>query len=60
VVKFTSDGRQDEELGTRMGKASAVLRALQYLIVLKRELSKKANSQFSKQFLSPMANWHEF
>jgi len=25
---FTSDGRQDEELDTRMGKASAVMQAL--------------------------------
>ena len=42
-VVFTSDGGQDEELDTRMGKASAVMRALHYLIVMKRELSKKAN-----------------
>ena len=42
-VAFTSDGRQDEELDTRMGKASAVMRALHYLVVMKRELSKKAN-----------------
>ena len=41
-VVFTSDGGQDEELDTRMGKASAVMRALHYLIVMKRELSKKA------------------
>jgi len=27
-VVFTSDGKQDEELDTRMGKASAVMRAL--------------------------------
>ena len=27
-VAFTSDGRQDEELDTRIGKASAVMRAL--------------------------------
>ena len=26
-VAFTSDGRQDEELDTRIGKASAVIRA---------------------------------
>ena len=41
-VAFTSDGGQDEEPDTRMGKASAVMRALHYLIVMKRELSKKA------------------
>ena len=44
-VAFTSDGGQDEELDTRMGKASAVMRALHYLVVMKRELSKKANLQ---------------
>ena len=29
-VVFTSDGRQDEELDTRIGKGSAVMRALHY------------------------------
>ena len=37
-----SDGRQDEELDTRIGKASAVMRPLHYSVVMKRELSKKA------------------
>ena len=41
-VAFTSNGRQDEELDTRIGKASAVMRALHYSAVMKRELSKKA------------------
>ena len=41
-VAFMSDGGQDEELDTRIGKASAVMRALHYLVVMKRELSKKA------------------
>ena len=54
-VAFTRDGRQGEELDTWIGKASAVLRALYYSIVMKRELSKKASSQFSKQFLSPFS-----
>ena len=54
-VAFTSDGRQDEELDTRIGKASAVMQALHYSVVMKRELSKKASSQFSKQFLSPFS-----
>jgi len=31
VLILASDGRQDEELNNRMGKASAVMRALQYL-----------------------------
>ena len=33
-VAFTSDGRQDEELDTRIGKASAVMRALQARVVI--------------------------
>ena len=49
----TSDRRQEEELNTRVGKAGAVMQALHYSIVMKRELSKKAKlSQFSRQFLS--------
>ena len=39
-VVSTSDRRQDKELDTRIGKASAVMRALHYLVVIKRELSK--------------------
>ena len=41
-VAFTSDGRQDEKLDIRKGKASAVMRALHYLVVMKRELQNKA------------------
>ena len=37
-VAFTSDGGQDEELDTRMGKASAVMQTLHYSVVMKREL----------------------
>ena len=47
-VAFTSDGRQDEELDTRLGKASAVMRALHYSVVMKRELSKKAKLSILK------------
>ena len=54
-VAFTSDGRQDEELDTRIGKASAVMRALRYSVVMKRELSKKAKLSIFKQFLSPFS-----
>ena len=34
-VAFTSDGRQDEELDIRIGKASAGMPALHYLVVMK-------------------------
>ena len=40
-VAFTSDGRPDEELDTRIGKITPVMRALHYSVVMKRELSKK-------------------
>ena len=34
-VGFTSDGKQDEELDIRIDKASAVIRALHYSVVMK-------------------------
>ena len=56
-VALTSDGRQDKQLdlNTQIGKASAVMRALHYSVVMKRELSKTQSSQFSKQSLSPFS-----
>ena len=53
-VAFTSDGRQDEELDSRIGKASAVMRALHYSVVLKRQLSKKAKVSIFKRFFVPI------
>ena len=59
-VAFTSDGRQDKELDTRIGKASAVMRALHYSVVMKRELSKKAKlSLFQAVFVSILNYGHE-
>ena len=59
-VAFTSDGRQDEELDTRIGKASAVMRALHYSVVMKRELSKKANLSIFKAVFVPILTYgHE-
>ena len=58
-VAFTSDGRQDEELDTRIGKASAVMRVLHYSVVIKRELSKKAKlSIFKTVFVPILTNGH--
>ena len=54
-VAFTGDGSQKEELDTRIGKTRAVMRALHYSVVMKRELSKRQSSQFSKHFLSPFS-----
>ena len=59
-VAFTSDRRQDEELDTRIGKASAVMRALHYSVVMKRELSKKAKlSIFKTVFVPNLTYGHE-
>jgi len=60
VVVFTSDGRQDEELDTGIGKASAVMRALQYSVVMKRDLSKRAKlSVFKLVFVTIFAYGYE-
>ena len=53
-VAFTSDGRQDEELDTRIGKASAVMRALHYSVIMKRELLKKAKLSVFKTVFVPI------
>ena len=59
-VSFTSNGRQDEEIDIRAGKASAVMRALQYSVVLKRELSKKAKLSVFKTIFVPILTYgHE-
>ena len=59
-VAFTSDGRQDEELDTRISKASAVMRALHYSVVMKRELSKKAKLSIFKAVFVPILTYgHE-
>ena len=59
-VAFTSDGRQDEELDTQIGKVSAVMRALHYSVVMKRELSKKAKLLIFKAVFVPILTYgHE-
>ena len=59
-VAFTSDGRQDQELDTRIGKASAVMRALHYSVVMKRELWKKAKLSIFKAVFVPILTYgHE-
>ena len=51
-VTFTSDGRQDQELDVRSRKTSDVMRSLHHLVVLKRELWKKAKLSIFKSFSS--------
>ena len=58
-VAFTSDGKQDEELEVRSGKASAVMRALQHSVVLKQELSKAKLSVFKSIFVPIFTYGHE-
>ena len=51
---------QDEELDTRIGKASGVMRALHDLVVTKRELSKKAKLSIFKTVIVPILTYvHE-
>ena len=57
-IAFTSDGRQDQELDTRISKASAVMRALHYSVVMKRELSKRQkNRNFRSSFCPHSHLW---
>ena len=55
-VSFTSDGKQDEKLDTRIGKASAVMRALHKSVVMNQKLSKKAKLSMYEQLLSPFSS----
>jgi len=60
VVVFMSDGRQDGELDTQMGKTGAVIRALQYFAVMKHELLKKAKLLvFKTVFILILTYGHE-
>ena len=59
-VAFTSDGRQDVELDTRIDKASTVMRALHYSVVMKQGLSKKAKLSVFKAVFVPILTYdHE-
>ena len=57
MVAFTRNGRQDEELDTRIGKASAVMRALHYSVIMKRELSKTAKLSIFKTVFVPILTY---
>ena len=56
-VAFTGNRKNDKELDTRIGKASAVVRALHYLVVWKRELSKKAKLSIFKPVFVPILTY---
>ena len=54
-VAFTSDGRQDEELDIRIGNAIAIMRTLQYSVVVRRELLKKSKALNFRNSLCPFS-----
>ena len=54
---INESGRQDEELDIRIGKASEVLRALYYSVVMKSELSKKAKLSIFKTAFVPILTY---
>ena len=56
-IAFTGGARQDKELVTRIGKASAVMRALHSMFVMKRELSKKAKLSIYKTVFVPILTY---
>ena len=59
-VTFFKDGRQDNELDTRIKKASAMMRQLYRSVVLKRELCKKTKfSVFRSVFVPILAYGHK-
>ena len=61
VVAFPNDENQDEELDTHIGKARAVMRALDYSVIMNRELSKKAKLSIFKTVFVPIITYgHEF
>ena len=56
-VAFTSDGRQDEELVTRISKASPAIRALHYSVIMKRELSEQSNLAIFQTVFVPILTY---
>ena len=60
-VTCLSDGRQDNELDTSIGKASAVMCQLYQSVVLKQELCTKAKlSVFRSVFVPILIYGHEY
>ena len=51
-IALTSGERQDKKLDTQIDKVTAVMRALVYSVVMKRELLKKVKLLILKTFFS--------
>ena len=56
-VTFSSDGRQDNELDTCIGKASAVMCQLYRSVALKQELSTKAKLSVFRSVFVPILTY---
>ena len=56
-VTFSTDGRQDNELDTCIGKASAAMRKLFRFVVLKRELCTKAKLSVFRSVFVPILTY---
>ena len=50
-----SDRKQDKELDIRIGKAIAIVRTLDYLVVVRRELLKKSKALNFRNSLCPFS-----
>ena len=53
-ILFTSEGRREREIDRRIGAASAVMRALNRSVVVKRELSRKAKLSIYRAVYVPI------
>ena len=59
-VVFSSDGKQEDEIDIRIGKASAVMQVLYHSVVMKRELSVKAKLAIFRSIFVPILTYgHE-
>jgi len=57
---FTSEGRMEREIDSRIGVASAVLRALHRHVIVKKELSQKAKRSIYRSIYVPTLTYgHE-
>ncbi|KAK3513401.1 hypothetical protein QTP70_014229 [Hemibagrus guttatus] len=59
-VLFTSEGRMDREIDSRIGAAAAVMRSMYWSVVVKKELSRKAKLSIYQSIYVPTLTYgHE-
>ncbi|TWW59091.1 hypothetical protein D4764_06G0006210 [Takifugu flavidus] len=56
-ILFTSEGRMEREIDRRIGAASAVMRALNQSVVVKKELSRKAKLSIYRSIYVPVLTY---